>query len=356
MKRNVVILTIALILTALLGAASISLAAGTWKKKADIPTARCQAAGAVVNNLVYVFGGWDGRKALATLEVYNPSVDKWEKKADMPTIRRQQIAAAVDGKIYLIGGASQKERRGRNLDFTLRTVEVYDPIADAWEQKADMPTPRNSMGGAVLDGKIYTMSGDFATSGNASKFFEIYDPATDTWAKGPETIERRFCTTAAAVNGKIYLMTGFKRNGIYIQMVEEYDPATDKWVQKQDIGFGRHHVSPSSAVAGGKIYVTGGHDGANIVAQVEEYDPAADQWVKITKMPTARSYIVDVTVRGKIYTIAGSGIDAVNEVGAVEAPSDAVATVEEYTPPGWPFAVSPQGKLATTWGTLKTTY
>jgi hypothetical protein len=30
-----------------------------------------------------------------------------------------------------------------------------------------------------------------------------------------------------------------------------------------------------------------------------------------------------------------------------------LSTVEEYTPEGWPFAVSPNGKLPTKWGMIK---
>ena len=54
-------------------------------------------------------------------------------------------------------------------------------------------------------------------------------------------------------------------------------------------------------------------------------------------MPTARRWVSAGVVNGKIYVIGGSTAD--NAV---------LATVEEYTPEGWPFSVSPRGKLATT--------
>ena len=41
MKRNIVMLTIVLILTGLLGYPSMSLAQEKWEKKADMPTPRC---------------------------------------------------------------------------------------------------------------------------------------------------------------------------------------------------------------------------------------------------------------------------------------------------------------------------
>jgi hypothetical protein len=75
---------------------------------------------------------------------------------------------------------------------------------------------------------------------------------------------------------------------------------------------------------------------------VEEYNPVTDTWKKKAKMPTARAWLSTSVVNGKIYAIGGS-VDAVVPL----------STVEEYTPEGWPFSVSPQGKLAMMWGQLK---
>ena len=81
-----------------------------------------------------------------------------------------RITNVVDGKLYAIGGA-----RG-NAPFG--TVEVYDPRADTWTQKADMPTTRGGLATVVVDGKIYAIGG---ARGNAPfTTVEVYDSATDT--------------------------------------------------------------------------------------------------------------------------------------------------------------------------------
>jgi hypothetical protein len=64
--------------------------------------------------------------------------------------------------------------------------------------------------------------------------------------------------------------------------------------------------------------------------------------MKKADMPTARANLSTSTVNGKAYAIGGS--TAANVV---------LPTVEEYTPEGWPFSVSPHGKLPTTWGEKK---
>jgi hypothetical protein len=74
---------------------------------------------------------------------------------------------------------------------------------------------------------------------------------------------------------------------------------------------------------------------------VEEYDPQTDSWERKTDMLIARTDLGSGTANGKIYVLGGW------------AGGNGLAVVEEYTPDGMPFAVSPQNKLATTWGAIK---
>ena len=358
MKRHLVIFAISLIVTGLLSSASMSFAqqGGKWAKKAPMPTPRAQLSVAVVNNVIYAMGGFDGKQTLKTVEAYNPLTDKWEKKADMSSVRRAFATCVVNGKIYAVGGLTVVERRGKKIEPTLQTVEAYDTAADAWEGKAAKALEKmNHISAAVLDGKIYIMAYVRNVTADGSKLVQIYDPATDTWAKGPELGVHRFNATGSAANGKVYVIAGFQKDNIQLAVVEEFDPGTNTWIKKKDIPTPRHEIMPTSPVAGGKIYVIGGVDNDKILGVVEEYDPAADKWAEKKAMPTKRRHLAAATVRGKIYAIGGSK-EIANAQGFGEAPGDAVGTVEEYTPEGWPFAVSPQGKLATTWGTLKTMY
>ena len=153
----------------------------------------------------------------------------------------------------------------------------------------------------------------------------------------------RYDRSTSVVNGKIYAIGGFIGCcWTPVSWVEEYDPATDTWTEKKDMpdpprGF------HSSSVVNGKIYVIGGAINFNsALSTVEIYDPTTDSWEKGLDMPTERRWLSTSVVRGKIYAIGGS-----------TAANVALSTVEEYTPEGWSFAVSPQGKLATTWGQLK---
>ena len=69
----------------------------------------------------------------------------WNQKADMPAYASATIGCAVDGIFYVIGG---------NYPFpqAIRTVWAYDPRTDSWTRKQDMPTARNFLAAAAVDG------------------------------------------------------------------------------------------------------------------------------------------------------------------------------------------------------------
>ena len=359
MKRNFIVLAIALILTGLLGAASMSLAQ-QWDKKADMPTARYSLSAVGLNGLVYAIGGRNialaGVEYLPTVEIYNPATDTWKPGTDMPASRANFATAVVGGKIYAFGGISQVERRGKKLRKTLATIDVYDPAADAWQKIGDLPLPRSRVGAAELNGKMYLIGGSSNVAG-VDKRTEVYDVAANQWKQLGDLNEPRGREgTASAVNGKIYAIGGFRKELVWMKTVEEYDAASDTWQNKKEMPTGRCYLPATAPAVGGKIYVMGG-EGENevLLRTVEEYDPAKNEWTKMAAMPTARRGLAVTAVRGKLYAIGGAdkGADFLDAFNLGDSP--AFATVEEFTPPGWPFAVSPQGKLATMWGTIKAT-
>ncbi len=82
-----------------------------------------------------------------------PTQGYWGAPANpMPTARQALGAAVVDGKIYAIGGANSTEILGSN--------EEFDPVTSIWTEKTPMPTPlADFFGTSVFDGKIYCMGG-----------------------------------------------------------------------------------------------------------------------------------------------------------------------------------------------------
>ena len=77
----------------------------------------------------------------------------WSRKADMPTARLAFSTCVLDGKIYAIGGIPDWPHP------PIATLEAYDPVNDTWQRKADLPFQRYKMSVSTVDGKIYAMGG-----------------------------------------------------------------------------------------------------------------------------------------------------------------------------------------------------
>ena len=158
--------------------------------------------------------------------------------------------------------------------------------------------------------------------------------------------------STCVMNNKIYAIGGSAYVGqkeIVYRAVEEYDPTTDTWTKRTDMPTARTGLTTD--VVNGKIYAVGGSvswDNFNLAfSKVEIYDPIMDRWEMGLDMPTARAWLSSGAVNEKIYAIGGAIPGLVS-----------LAVVEEYIPEGWPFqqsvsSLSPQDKLPTTWGEIK---
>ena len=307
---------------------------GTWAEKNDMPTPRSISSAAVVNGKIYVIGGAKtGVVSTSTVEEYDPVKDTWDKKTDMPTSRMGAAASVVNGKIYVIGGA-------RTGWTPLATVEEYDPETDIWTKKSDMANPRWYFAIGMVNNKIYAIGGWNSLNVNipALSSVEEYDPATDTWTEKKDMLKPIGTFSAGVVNDKIYITGGYDSK--VLATVAEYDPATNAWTEKKDMPTARD--GHCTEALDGKIYVIGGLKDDVETSITEQYDPATDTWTKKESMKTTRTHAASSMFDGKIYVIGGA-----------QFWPTMLSTVEEYTPEGWPFSVSPRTKLPTTWGEVK---
>jgi N-acetylneuraminic acid mutarotase len=333
MRRHVILISVILVTAGLLSFIPVSVAEeDKWTKKADVPTARAMFPTCAVNGLIYAMGGWTNAGGFfQTVEAYDPNTDTWEKKANMPSARDCFPAVAVNGAIYAIGGGN---------GGAMSVVEAYDPVKDAWERRSNMPTSRWALSASDANGIIYAIGGGAGQAGGLAPLstVEAYNPETDKWEEKADMPTPRDALSSSTVNGKIYAIggrPGYPGRGTPFSTVEEYDPKTDKWTQKTDMPTPRWGLS--TCVVNGKIYAIGGNNGNAPLSTMEIYDPVTDKWIKETDMPTARYDFSASVVNGKIYAIGGHGV-AVEEYDT------------GFTPPR---SVDSEGKLAVKWGDIK---
>ena len=204
----------------------------------------------------------------------------WLTKAKMPTARRAFVAASVNGVVYAIGGARDSTTQDENgydrpIDAPLRTVEAYYPNTTtlvAWRLKAPLPARRARANGAsVIAGKIYVSGGRYRKddADSVAKSLFVYTPSTNTWEQKADMPAPSFGGVQAVIDGKLYVVGGFSGNTLLTRM-DAYNPATNSWTRKASLPKARY--SAAAAVANGILYLLGGTTGNGIVATNEAYD------------------------------------------------------------------------------------
>jgi len=147
-----------------------------WEAGPPLPQAECGYALAAMEGHLYLFGGWDGKTALAGTWIFDPLGEQWSRGSPMPAPASYAAAQAVEGRIFVSGGYDGAHALAAN--------RVYYPSRDqageaAWEEKAPLPGGQYGMGSASLAGAIYLAGGVGEKSAAAAPL--EYLPGTDQW-------------------------------------------------------------------------------------------------------------------------------------------------------------------------------
>jgi N-acetylneuraminic acid mutarotase len=213
----------------------------------------------------------------------------WQALAPMPTARQELATAVLNGKIYVIAGFDSG-------GASTSTVEVYNPAMNSWAPAQSIPIQNNHNNAAVAAGKLYTFGG-------VSNAAFVYDPALNTWSPVASMNFQHGGTAAVGViNDKIYVAGG-AGGGMQQRELEVYDPVANTWTNLAPMSVPRNHTG--GGVINGKLYVVGGRDSTNAPTALEVYDPQSNTWTSLPPMPTGRSGIGVGAVNSELYVFGG---------------------------------------------------
>ncbi len=313
-------------------AASTPTPGGSWQQRTPSPLHRSETAAATLDGKIYVAGGLAGQTSFfsgisTSFESYDPASDSWKELAPIPKALHHISLASAHGRIYMTGGYTA-------LDFVpdVKSTWVYDPQADSWSTAADMPAPRAAATVSTINDIIYLVGGVTA----ASTQLWTYDPAANKWntQHAPMPTAREHLTSAV-VDGKLYVIGGEvpnpdgSGNETYQRLTttEVYDPATDQWTTLASMPTPRSSIT--SAVINGQIHVVSGENVQDtcVFPQHEVYDPKTNTWSAMADLPTPRHGAVSGVVDGKWYVIDGATVPGLLTITALSN------TVEVFIPP-----------------------
>ena len=241
-------------------------ATNAWSAGASLPTGTAQAAAAAVKNILYVFGGTpDGATDSNAVWAYNPATNTWSPKAAMPTARRSIAATVENNIIYVVGGFSVS---GGRLD----TVEAYDPATNSWTEEAPLLVGKSEPAVGLVGTTIVSADGYNGSTDNGDN--EGYNAATNKWTALKADPKPRNAACGGAIGSQIYIAGGGNTNGPALTSTESFALSTNSWTALASVPQGT--VAPGSAVYGGQLYCIGGWasspDGV-LLKNVQVYQP-----------------------------------------------------------------------------------
>lgn len=195
-----------------------NLATQQWITATALITPVSGAAGVVVNGEWVVLGGFDNTSESAFVQRYNPTTNEWHVGAPMPVARSEFDAVALGDLVYIIGGniISTTPHSGAAAVETMPAtlVSVYNPQTEEWQVAAPLPAPRIDFTAVARNGKIYVIGGtDRWITGSAQRDLFIYDPLRDEWTLGPILPTARAGLRSAPWANTIFVIGGYDNSG-----------------------------------------------------------------------------------------------------------------------------------------------
>lgn len=279
----------------------------SWGSGAAMPTAVYHPATGVLNNQVYVVGGYTTAPT-AVVQIYNPATNTWSAGVTLPTATSDAAAAVVNNVLYVIG------------DYTIaptKAVWAYDPKTKTWSGKTAMPTARNGAVAVVEKNIIYVAGGYDGTNFLAT--VESYNPATDTWTEEAPMLGAKDDPAAGLIGTTIVVADGANAPGAVTGDTEGYNATTNTWTSLATDPTAR--TGSCSGPVGANLYDAGGYinNGGAATTVNESFSSSKNQWTTtLTPMPQGTMFGGSAVLNGQLYCFGGEATVNGNPINNVQ--------------------------------------
>ena len=303
---------------------------GSWTTLTPLPTPI-----SVYRNIVALTGKIYYIDANMTL-CYDPKTNNWTQLTPPPIPKAGEVAACQN-KIYVISGSSEFP------------TQVYDPTTDTWENRTSFHGTSGKVQTNVVNGKIYIMGGNYmhglGTYFSVSSNY-VYDPLTDNWTKLADIPVGVGGYASAVIDKKIYIISGghgftYQWGWKPINLVQIFDTATNQWTNGTSIPTPVYDAKAcviTEPFGAKQIHVIGGalgyfwyDQGFGGIDLHQVYDLETDTWTNATVMPTPRKGMGLTVVYNEIYVIGGAYNGTVVLTNEKYNPSDPSGYIPEFS-------------------------
>ncbi len=193
-----------------------------WTEGPPMPTPRGALAAAELNGKIVAVGGYDRRTNVAAVEAFDPSTGRWTSLPPLPTPRDHLAVVSAEGRLYALGG-----RVNGDYGHNLSVVEVYDSGSNRWDRIEDLPLARSGITAGVINRVIFVLGGE-SPSGTFREN-HAYSLETKRWTEQAPMPTPRHGLGSAVVQGRLYTVSGGPKPGArYSNVVEVFTPPLAK--------------------------------------------------------------------------------------------------------------------------------
>lgn len=167
---------------------------------------------------VYRIGGFTAKNAegeehdlwsQSDVAEFDPQTQKWNKLPSLPEPRSSFDAAVLNDTIYVIGGWSMQGDQDSQWHKTAWKLDLSQDKPE-WQPLPNPPFQRRALSVAAFEGKIYAIGG-MQEDGGPTTEVAVFDPKTQKWSEagklqGDEPITG-FGSSAFATGGRLYVTT-----------------------------------------------------------------------------------------------------------------------------------------------------
>jgi len=268
-------------------------AATSW----HVPVPLSRAVVLPVNTNVGVFGGLTTGATSKNVYEIDPTTGIGTAIGTMATPVHDAAGAVIGNDFYVFGGGSTTETAAvQKFTFSNSTHLTGSAVANLPAKRADLAAA--SVNGQIylvggFDGKSWLPSALSTTDGSSFTSFAQLKPAV------------RYPATAA-LNGKLYVIGGeLSPNQADATNIQQVDLQTGAVTSLSPLPVGLSHAA--AAVLNNTIYVFGGRSGGHPIDTISVLNPATGQLQAVGQLPAARSDMGVALVGQTVYLIGGEG-------------------------------------------------
>eukprot|EP00929_Paragymnodinium_shiwhaense_P017717 TRINITY_DN12737_c0_g1_i3.p1 TRINITY_DN12737_c0_g1~~TRINITY_DN12737_c0_g1_i3.p1 ORF type:complete len:688 (+),score=148.03 TRINITY_DN12737_c0_g1_i3:112-2175(+) len=277
-------------------------AGGEWQPLTPMTTARVQHKAITLAGGLYVTGGHDGQRCLATCERYDLATGRWEILPSMRQPRRAHGLIFVAGAIMVTGGLDEQQPAEVGC-------ERFFPGSDEWDPLPNMGVGRYNHSTVVLTPDVLpdvfvVSSQPHAASKlmpaeqlSASDAFHVWQDVPPL----PMPAWERLC--AAKVKERLYVIATLDGGGAAPALLRLCIDKTRRWEHLPRSELLHHCVE--AVEAAGRLFVFGRQSDQKLVGLCDSFDPETNRWERVSALPTLRRTVRVAALGGELYLFGG---------------------------------------------------